>query len=169
MLLYSTTTFASSNFFVISRVAIRNMDEPDRPTILLVPGAFTKPSCYDLLAPHLRDAGYPVAFAALASSDPECPNEHTAATEGKSLLQNYLLPLINEGKNVVIFAHSFGATSLTGAGQKLSKQERKDAGLPGGIIGLIYISFAMCIDGQSQVEYLGGVWPPFCKLNHVSP
>jgi hypothetical protein len=83
-------------------------------------------------------------------------------------LENYLLPLINDGKDVVVFAHSFGATSLTGAGQKLSKHERKDAGLSGGVLGLIYISFAMVTDGHSQQEYLGGVWPPFCKLNRVS-
>ena len=144
------------------------MDDNCRPTILLVPGAFTGPSCYDLLSPYLKQGGYPTIVAPLASNDPESPDEHTALSEGKSILENYLLPLINEGKNVVVFAHSFGATSLSGAGQKLSKYERKDAGLSGGVLGLIYISFAMVTDGQSQQEYLGRVWPPFCKLHHVS-
>lgn len=137
------------------------------PTILLVPGAFTNPSCYDFVLPHLERNGYPVVVASLPSSDPEKPKEHTAASDGRFLLEKYLLPLINEGREVVVFAHSFGATSLSGADQKLSRQQRSQSDLSGGILGLIYISFAMCTDGQSQLEYLGGTWPPFCKLNHV--
>jgi hypothetical protein len=82
-------------------------------------------------------------------------------------LEKYLLPLIDEGREVVVFARSFGATNLSGADQKLSKCQRSENGLSGGVLGLVYISFAMRTDGQSQLEYLGGTWPPFCKLNHV--
>ena len=143
------------------------MDSNSLPTILLVPGAFTASSCYDLVLPYLQPHGCPVVVASLPSSNPETPEEHTAASDGRFLLVEHLLPLINEGREVVVFAHSFGATSLSGADQKLSKHQRSEDGLPGGVLGLIYISFAMCTDGQSQLEYLGGVWPPFCKLNHV--
>lgn len=145
------------------------MNSNAHPTILLVPGAFTGPSCYDLLLPYLKNAGHPVAVASLASCDPERPYDHTAETEGRQILDNSLLPLLDDGKDVIVFAHSFGATCLTGAGQRLFKHQRKADGLPGGIFGLIYFSFAMCVDGQSQIEYLGGKWPPFCKLHHVSP
>ncbi len=144
-----------------------NMNLPTQPTIVLVPGAFTDSSCYDLLIPYLEHSGLPVVLASLPSSNPERPEEHTATSDGAFLLDRYLMPLINDGKDVVVFAHSFGATSLSGADRSLSKHQRSENGLSGGILGLIYISFAMCTDGQSQLEYLGGTWPAFCKLDHV--
>jgi pimeloyl-ACP methyl ester carboxylesterase len=143
------------------------MNLPTQPSILLVPGAFTNPSCYDLLLPYLERAGLPVVFASLPSSNPEHPDEHTAASDGAFLLDRYLMPLINDGQDVVVFAHSFGATSLSGADKTLSKRQRSENGLSGGVVGLIYMSFAMCTEGQSQVGYVGGTWPPFCKLNYV--
>lgn len=137
------------------------------PTILLVPGAFTNPSCYDLVQPHLQRHGCPVVVASFSSSNPEKPEDHTAASDGKILLEKYLLPLIDEGREVVVFAHSFGATNPVWSGSKAVQAPAQRNGLPGGVLGLLYISFAMCTDGQSQLEYLGGTWPPFCKLNHV--
>ena len=139
------------------------------PTILLIPGAFTTPACYDLVLPYLKEAGYPVAISALPSSNSTSQDECTAASDGQYLLDQCLLPLIADGQDVMVFAHSFGATCLSGAGCKLSKAERSANGLPGGVVGLLYMSFAMAADGQSQIEYVGGAWPPFIRLDHVSP
>ena len=137
------------------------------PTVLLIPGALTTPACYDLLLPHLQQAGLSVHIAALPSSNPPNPDEHSAATDGEYLLDQYLLPLVNDGKDVIVFAHSFSATCLSGAGRRLSKAERIAKGLRGGVVGLIYISFAMVPEGQSQFEYLGNIWPAFVRLDHV--
>lgn len=137
------------------------------PTILLVPGALTTNACYDLILPHLEQAGFPVTVASLASSNPSNPEQHSAASDGTLVLERYLLPLIDAGKDVVVFAHSFGATSLSGAFTGLSKIERQDHAA-GGVLGLVYISFAMVPAGQSQFEYLGGAWPDFVKRDHVS-
>lgn len=68
------------------------------PTILLIPGAFTDSSCYDLMTPYSQRAGFPVVAASLVSSNPDNPDEYTAASEGQWLLDKYLLPLVNEGK-----------------------------------------------------------------------
>lgn len=138
------------------------------PTVLLVPGACTTPACYDNLLPYLKQASYPVVSASLASSNPANPNECTAAADGKHLLDQYLLRLVDDGKEVIVFAHSFGATSLSGAGRNLSKAERIRNGSTGGVVGLVYMSFATAPEGQSQLEFLGGAWPPFIRLNHVS-
>lgn len=138
------------------------------PTVLLVTGASTTAHCYDLLVPFLREAGYPTEAVALRSCNPTNPDEHTGASGGKDILENHLLPLIDAGKDIVVFAHSYGATSLSGADRHLSKAERAASGQSGGVLGLIYISFALVPDGQSQVDYLGGAWPPFIKLDHVS-
>ena len=137
-------------------------------TILLVPGALTTPACYDLVLPHLQQARFPIAVASLASSNPPRTDECTAATDGQYLVDKHLLPLINDGKDVVLFAHSFGATSLSGAGSNLSKAYRTAKSLPGGVVGIVYISFAMVPDAQSQFDYLRGAWPSFAKPDYIS-
>jgi len=82
-------------------------------------------------------------------------------------MDNYLLPLLDQGKDVIVFAHSFGATSLGGAEQPVAKAQRAAQGEHGGVLGLVYISFAFVSEGDSQLAYLGGQWPPFCKVDTV--
>lgn len=142
------------------------------PTILLVPGAFTTPACYDSLAPYLRKSGYPVLRASLITTNPSESDLPTcsAEKEGLHLLNTYLLPLIEEQeKEVIVFAHSFGATCCSGGKHGLTRKERGRKGLKGGVLGVVYISNAFCKDGEDQVSSLGGIWPPFCARDTPSP
>lgn len=142
------------------------------PTILLIPGAFTTPACYDYLAPHLEKAGYPVVRTSLVTTNPSPQTlpSCSAESEGLHLLHTYLLPLIEEqGKQVIVFAHSFGATSCSGGKNGLVRSSREKKGLKGGVVGIVYISNAFCKDGEDQVGSLGGNWPPFCARGNPSP
>lgn len=128
------------------------------PTLLLIPGAFTEPSCYDTLIPYLQKSGFPVQTAPLITCNPQTqdPKTCTAEQQGLDLLNNHLRPLIeNQEKDVVVFAHSFGATSCSGAGSGLTKQEREKEGKKGGILGIVYIAGVLCKDGEDQLSYLG--------------
>jgi hypothetical protein len=137
------------------------------PTILLVPGALQTSACYDRLRPLLEEAGFPTVTGTLTSLDPPSPDECSAVKDGRHLLDSFLLPLIDAGKDVVIFAHSFGATCMTGAGMGLTKVERSASGLLGGVVGLIYTSFITAPDGTSSLSHWGGQWPAVLKLDHV--
>ncbi|KAK5689260.1 hypothetical protein LTR17_026387 [Elasticomyces elasticus] len=127
-----------------------------RPTILFVPGACTAPSCYKLVVLLLTERGYPTVQAPLPSNNLDYPAVHTAESDGLSFLNGYLLPLIKEGKDVIVFAHSFGATCLSGSKSNISKTARKAKGEAGGIVGIIYISGRLPPDGVSLIEYSGG-------------
>jgi len=83
-------------------------------------------------------------------------------------MQRHLLPLLHEGKDVVVYAHSLGATTLGGATEPVTKTEREVKGLRGGVLGLVYMSFAMPREGESQLEFLGGALPAFCRVDSVS-
>ncbi|KAF2166115.1 hypothetical protein M409DRAFT_23843 [Zasmidium cellare ATCC 36951] len=146
------------------------MASKELPTILLIPGAFTTPACYDWLAPYLEKAGYPISRATLLSTNPpDDPSTYTAEREGLNLLDKYLLPLIESGKDVVVFAHSFGATSCSGASKHLSKKSRESKGLKGGVLGLVYIATCFPQEGTSQFALLGSPMPPFCKPDFPQP
>ena len=133
-----------------------------------MPGALITPACYDLLIQGIQRAGCHVEIASLAGSNPPNPDESTAAIDSKDLLDRYLVPLIEAGKDVMMFAHFFGATCLSGALDKASTAERTAIGQAGSVIGIVRISTALVPDGQSQVGYLRGGWPPFCKLDYVN-
>lgn len=139
-----------------------------KPTILLVTGAFTTEACYDRLLPYLHKAGYPTAVTALPSASPENPDSCSIAKDGQHVMQKHLLPLLHEGKDVVVYAHSLGATCLGGATEAVAKSDRVAEGKSGGVLGFVYMSFAFVTEGQSQLEFLGGAWPPFCKVDVVS-
>ena len=46
-------------------------------------------------------------------------------------------------------------------GPSLSKRARESRGEKGGVLGIVYTSSALPTAGTSQLEYLGGSWPPF--------
>lgn len=138
-----------------------------KPTILLVTGAFTTAACYDRLTPYLHKSGYPTVITALPSANPSDPESCSATKDGAHVMNNHLLPLLHESRDVIIFAHSLGATTLGGASEPVGKPQREARGAKGGVLGLVYMSFAFVKEGQTQLEFLGGAWPAFCKVGSV--
>jgi hypothetical protein len=104
-------------------------------TFFLAHGACQDSTCFDKLTPFLSEAGHDVVAGSLLSLNPNNPDEATAAKDGQELLERYLLPLIEDGKDVVVYAHSYGCTCLSGAGRGITKAERSATGLPGGVVG----------------------------------
>jgi hypothetical protein len=109
-------------------------------TFFLAHGACQDSTCFDKLTPFLSHAGHDVVAGSLLSLNPPNPNEATAAKDGQELLDRYLLPLVEDGKDVVVYAHSYGSTCLSGAARGITKAERSAAGLPGGVVGCQYTS-----------------------------
>ena len=145
-----------------------DMQSRCKPTILLVPGAFTTGSCYNSLVSLLHQKDYKTLVASLPSSNPPDPKTCSAQQDGEHLVQEYLQPLLDTGNDVLVYAHSYGATSLGFTGSSLSKRERQACGKHGGVIGLVYMAFAPVPAGESQLAFVGNQWPPFAKLDKVS-
>lgn len=142
------------------------MSSTNAPVILLVPGAFGTPASYDPLLPYLHKAGFVTHPGPYASSNPTDPSTATCANDIASL-RDVLLPLVEQGKDVVIFAHSFGGIVAGGAAKSLDKQTRKSQGQAGGVIGLVYIAGNIVLDNESLADVSGGQYPPFIKLDRV--
>lgn len=132
-----------------------------KPTILLVPGGCTESSVFDPIMPLFKNAGYDAIAVSLASANPKDPDAHTAESDAKHILTTYLQPLLDAGKDTVIYAYSWGGTCLGNDGPSLTKRARQARGEKGGVLGIVYMSSALPSAGQSQLDYLGGIWPPF--------
>ncbi|KAI1747722.1 Alpha/Beta hydrolase protein [Xylaria castorea] len=135
------------------------------PTILLVPGAFGKPDCFDSLLPYLDEAGFATHPGAYPSCNPVNPHIATCKNDIASLRNSVILPLLEQQKDVIILAHSYGGVVAGGAAKNLDRTTREAQGQVSGIVGLIYVAGNITLEGESLQQAVGGVYPPFIKEN----
>jgi len=109
-----------------------------KPTIVLVPGAWHKPTIYSSVVEHLSKHGYPSVSLPLASAGANPP--HLDFNGDVAAIRNCLANLISEGKEVALVVHSY--TGLPGgeAPQGFAKKLREAQGLKGGVIRYIVIN-----------------------------
>lgn len=124
----------------------------NKPTIVFTPGAWHKPSCFDLVKEKLEHGGYPVVGITLPSVGAEPPNLN--ATDDALVLRDVLEQLTGRGRDVVLVSHSYGGVVAGNALEGLGAKQRAAAGKKGGVIVNTYVtSFAMP-KGLSLVDLL---------------
>ena len=123
-------------------------------TIVLVPGAFHVESSFNILGAQLQQRGYNTRTWGLTTVN----KPHVSIDEDAETLANGMLkPLVEEqGKNIVLFLHSYAGFPGSAAIAGLSKAERAPKGLQGGIIGLIYQSAFIPQPGNTLLQMIGG-------------
>lgn len=138
------------------------------PTIVFFAGAFADPSCFDALSARFQKTGYRTAYARIPSLNPSEPAIASTSKDAAEVRTNLLLPLLEDGKDVIIFVHSYGGVVGGAAAAGLSKSARMVQGLPGGVIGLLYLVGNIVGEGETLLQAVGGAYPPFIKQNYVS-
>lgn len=133
------------------------------PTILLIPGAWHQGPTFEPVAILLRARGYVVETITLPSAGG--PPSSTAVDDAKHIQDNYLKPLVAQGKNIVIVMHSYsgipGTESVKGFARKdLAAQDKK-----GGVVGLLYESALLLPAGASVAAAVPGGLDSFMKLD----
>ena len=156
-----------------------------KPIIVISPGGFTNPSSYDAAAEEIRKLGYTVIVPTLtvngdlAGKGPDSIEWKTMADSGVlddvEVLHSHLLPAFDDGREVILVVHSYGALpgSLSVQGQTVP--ERKAKGLKGGVkayVGLASPSYP--VRGKSIMGTDEDMPPmPYHSLevrhNHVLP
>ena len=138
-----------------------------KPTILLIPGACTEASCFDRIRPIFHENGYDTVAVSHTSANPTDPFAHTAETMALNVQENYVQPLLDAGKDILVYAYSSGGSQTGSNGPSWIKSEREAQGQKGGVIGIVYHSCAPVPAGVDQLTFMGGAWPPFVKANIV--
>ncbi|KAL8722857.1 MAG: hypothetical protein Q9225_000744 [Loekoesia sp. 1 TL-2023] len=129
------------------------------PTIVLVPGAFHVDSAMDVLGAQLEQGGYNTRSMGLSTVNRA---GLTVKDDALALLTELLDPLIvKEGKDVVLYLHSYAGFPGSAAIAGLSKQERSAKGQKGGIVGLIYQSAFCPTQGDTLLKMIGGNYAPW--------
>ena len=128
------------------------------PTVILVPGAFHVDSTMDNLSAQLQRKGYNTRTWGLKTVNKP---DVSVAEDSKLLVEGILKPLIDQGKDVVLYLHSYAGFPGSCAIAGYSKAERRAAGLQGGIIGLIFQSAFVPKAGDTLVQMIGGNYAPW--------
>lgn len=73
----------------------------------------------------------------------------------------------DEGKDVVLFMHSYGGMPGAAAATGLAKSQRAQEGKAGGVIGLLFLGAFLVPEGLSYAGLQGGNLPPWILVDQV--
>jgi hypothetical protein len=136
----------------------------DKPTILIVPGGFTLPELYEKVVNHVSSKGYPIHALHLPSVGYKT-NRPGTMQDDAAFVSTEISKYADEGKDVVLVAHSYGGIPATESTKGLSKAERQRQGKSGGLVRLAYISCIILPVGESDASVI----MPDNMLPRVSP
>ncbi|KAH7154582.1 Alpha/beta hydrolase fold-1 [Fusarium sp. MPI-SDFR-AT-0072] len=134
----------------------------EKPVLLFVHGAWHPPKCYDAIKSALTNLGYECVIPKLPSVGPE---SHGVTWEAdKTKIIETAEPFFNQGRDVVLIAHSYGGIPATAATQDQGTEDRAKRGLKGGFHSVIFLAaFAIPVKGWDLITTFGGAYPPWLQ------
>ncbi|KAI0814271.1 Alpha/Beta hydrolase protein [Xylaria sp. FL0064] len=111
-----------------------------KPTIVFIPGMFHTPWFFNGLRNHVSRRGYDTEASSLASAGTTVAVAKEGLSGDAKHVRSLLTDLIDEGKEIVIVAHSYGGLVASNAVAGLSIQKRSAAGMKGGIILILFLA-----------------------------
>jgi len=131
-----------------------------KPSILLIPGSFGLPEFYDPVVNAVAAKGYDIR-----TLHPPSVGLKTGPREGEpptmyddaAFISKETEKLADEGKNVILIAHSYGGVPVTESTKGLGKEERQMQGKKGGIVNLAYMTALVPAVGTSASVVLADV------------
>lgn len=111
----------------------------------------------------LQEAGYPTVHVPLPTvGGTELPL--AGLSDDVDAVRKVLVPIVEEGKDVVVIGHSAGGISMSGAVEGYDAGSRKAAGKTGGVIRCIFMTAFVLPKGQSLMGMLGGQPLPWMMI-----
>ncbi|KAH7310607.1 Alpha/beta hydrolase fold-1 [Stachybotrys elegans] len=137
-----------------------------RPTIVSIPGASSLPIFSDRLVAAVTSRGYTIHTLQLPSVGlSEGPQEGPPSSmyDDAALISSHVSKLADAGQDILLVTHSYGGTPATESLRGLSKRSRRDQDLPGGVIGIAYITSFVPEVGKSAGSIKAG-FPGLSKV-----
>ncbi|KAL7950076.1 hypothetical protein V8C42DRAFT_309416 [Trichoderma barbatum] len=134
-----------------------------KPHIFIIPGAYHPGSVMELFIKSLETA----EFTAESTTNRSAGNPGITVQDDVAHVHSIIVPQIEEGKDIVIVAHSYGGVVGSGVIAGLDKKGREARGLKGGIVGIICVSGLMTTPEQSVLERVNGRWSPWIDTTKV--
>ncbi|KAI1262792.1 Alpha/beta hydrolase fold-1 [Xylariaceae sp. FL1019] len=124
------------------------------PTILFVCGAWHEPWCFDLVRQSLADRGFESEAPALPTVGTRDPN--LGLQDDAQAIRTDLEKLIDDGKEVILVAHSYGGIVASNSVEGLNVKTRASQGLKGGVSMIVFLCAFTIPAGATVRSSLGG-------------
>lgn len=144
------------------------MSSNNQPALVIVPGSFSPPAYYSDTVDILRKDGIDVSVVKTPSVGRRDPLPPATMTDDANAVRDVVDKLTNEGKDVIVMAHSYGGLPATESINGTSKKQRASDGKTGGVIRLVYLSALIAQVGVSTVAFMGQL-PDFLTMNVCLP
>ncbi|KAJ5965678.1 hypothetical protein N7481_012392 [Penicillium waksmanii] len=125
-------------------------------------GAWIVPSVFDATRSHLESLGFSSACPAHPSIGAEPPS--MTLEDDIESLRGVLTAYVDNGRDVIVVAHSYGGVVASSAVEGLTKTARTEAGRSEGVIKVIYLAAFASDKGQSLLGMLGGNYLLWMKV-----
>lgn len=142
------------------------MASTENPTVVFIPGAWHHPEGFNGVRKILSGRGYQTDTVSLPSLSPEVPTKNLS--DDTVAARRIIQQRVEEGKQVVVVAHSYGGMVGGGAVKDLGYMQRQAAGKQGGVTMLIYMAAFVATKGSAVLDLLGGTPPPWMNFAEVS-
>lgn len=128
------------------------------PVFLVVTGAWHPPACYEPLKTDLISLGYECIIPHMPSMGYGTNGVTWEADKAKIIEE--ATSYFDQGREVILVAHSYGGVPATVATEGQGTQERAARGLKGGFNSIIFVAaFAVPVRGWDLLATFGGAWP----------
>ena len=133
-----------------------------KPVVVFVPGAWHKAEHLHLVIDELEAAGYETKAVRLASGGaPEQVKDFQPDVEAIRTLGTF----VDQGKDVLIFVHSYGGIVGSEAVQGFAKSDREKQGKKGGVSHLYFCCAFVLPEGVSLMDALDNKPLPWFQIN----
>ncbi|OAL39241.1 hypothetical protein AYO20_01559 [Fonsecaea nubica] len=130
------------------------------PSIVIIPGSFSPASMYYGVVDEIQtltDGSSDSVFVNnLPSASRNPPEEPATLEDDATFFRGIFEKLADQGKDIVVVAHSYGGVVGTESLSGVGKVERQERGQPGGVVRIVYLSAHVPEAGRSLTELVGG-------------
>lgn len=134
--------------------------ESANAVLVIVPGSFSEPHFYYDVKDALQKQGIEVTIVKTPSVGRRDPQPPATLSDDAAAIQDVTKKLADQGKNVVLIAHSYGGMPATQSLQDTAKLD----GMNGGVIKIVYLSALVVDIGVSCIGFMGQL-PDFLTVN----
>lgn len=124
-----------------------------KPSIIIVPGSFSLPEFYDAVTDRVASKGYEIKAIRLRST--EKLQQPATMYDDAAAIASEVAALVDQGKEVILVAHSYGGVPASESIKGLAKTE--DSGKAGGIVNLAYLTAVVPELGASSADVLADI------------
>ncbi|TDZ74318.1 hypothetical protein CTRI78_v000802 [Colletotrichum trifolii] len=109
-----------------------------KPVIVITPGAWHTPAAFRTLRAELGSRGWETAATTNVSVGAEPPT--MGFSDDAASARGVIAALVEQGRDVVVVAHSYGGVVAAEAVKGLARRRRAEEGREGGVVAFLYVA-----------------------------